>query len=85
MQRGYARLSIKTVRRNERRKLSAAWCNSAATGILTVGAFAPIIAAIIGFGQSPRDWTVSMTVVGAFVVSICLHLVGLRMPGGLEE
>lgn len=83
--RGHAKLSIETVRRNERRKLSAAWCNAAATGILTVGAFAPIVAGIIGFGQSPRDSTVTITVFGAFVISICLHLVGLKMLGGLEE
>ncbi|MET0220397.1 MAG: hypothetical protein ABW213_07065 [Tardiphaga sp.] len=77
-------MSIEAVRRNERRKLSAAWCNGAATGVLTVGVFAPVVAGIVGVGKPPNDLAVLNTVLGAFVISICLHLVGRHMLEGLE-
>jgi hypothetical protein len=78
-------VSIVIVRRNERRKLSAAWCNAAATGMLTVGVFAPVVAGVIGVGRPLGDFAVLSTVLGAFAICICLHLLGRHMLGGLEE
>jgi Na+/melibiose symporter-like transporter len=78
-------VSIETIRRNERRKLTAAWCNAAATGMLTVGMFAPIVAGIIGVGKPPSDFAVLSTVLGAFAISMSLHLVGRFVLEGLEE
>lgn len=78
-------MSIVIVRRNERRKLSAAWCNAAATGVLTVGGFAPIVGGVIGLGQSPGSFPVLTAVFGSSVASVGLHLLGRRILEGLEE
>jgi hypothetical protein len=77
-------LSIAVIRRNERRKLSAAWCNAAASGLLTVGAFAPIVAGLVGVGQSPGVFVLLSTVLGALAISVCLHLAGRQMLERLE-
>jgi len=53
--------------------------------MLTVGVFAPVVAGIIGVGRSPGDFAVFSTVLGAFVICLCLHLFGRHMLGGLEE
>lgn len=78
-------MGVEAIRRNERRKLSAAWCNAAASGMLTVGVFAPIVAGIVGIGKSLGDLAVFSTLLGAFAISICLHLLGRYMLEGLEE
>lgn len=83
--RGRARVSIEGVRRNERHKLTAAWCNGAANGILTVGVFAPIVAGVIGVGQTPGALPVLISVFGSSAASVGLHLLGRRILERLEE
>jgi uncharacterized membrane protein YfcA len=83
--REHARLSVEAIRRNERRKLSATWCNGAATGVLTVGGFAPIVGGIIGVGQAPASVPVLVTVFGSSVASVGLHLLGREILERLEE
>jgi hypothetical protein len=53
--------------------------------MLTVGVFAPVVAGVIGVGRSPGDLAVLITVLGAFAISMFLHLLGRHMLGGLEE
>jgi uncharacterized membrane protein YfcA len=78
-------VGVKAIRRNERHKLSAAWCNGAAISVLTVGVFAPIVAGIIGVGQSPGGFPVLVTVFGSSAASVGLHLLGRRILERLEE
>jgi uncharacterized membrane protein YfcA len=78
-------VGIEAIRRNERRKLTAAWCNGAATGVLTVGVFAPIVAGFVGVGQSPGNLPVVITVLGAATISVGMHLAGRHILERLEE
>jgi hypothetical protein len=78
--------TIEASRRNEQRKLTATWCNTVATGLLTVGVFAPVAALILGV----RDTQANVTAVGLLLlvtpmVAIMLHLVGRRVLERIEE
>jgi hypothetical protein len=71
----------KTVR-NERRKLTASWCNA----IMAAGGFAPVASQIYGFGSNRADQTLVLISSAVCVaVSLVLHLIGRQHLGGLEE
>jgi hypothetical protein len=75
----------KTVR-NERRKLTASWCNAIATAIMAAGGFAPVASQIYGFGSNRADQTLVLISSAVCVaVSLVLHLIGRQHLGGLEE
>jgi hypothetical protein len=72
--------------RNERRKLSATWCNTLATAVLTAGTFAPLAAYFYELTHSSigRDFLLRsafVCAIGGFVS----HFVGRSMLGRLEE
>ncbi|MET0968931.1 MAG: hypothetical protein ABWY18_07000 [Tardiphaga sp.] len=79
-------MSIETVRRNERRKLSATLCNTVAAGLLTVGVFAPTVALVLHV-EDARNSTI--TLIGLFVVALTIsaafHLGGRQILERLEE
>jgi hypothetical protein len=75
----------KTVR-NERRKLTASWCNAIATALVAAGGFGPVASQIYGLGSNRADQTlvlISSTL--CVVLSLGLHLFGRQLLGGLEE
>jgi hypothetical protein len=79
-------LSIETVRRNERRKLSATLFNTMAAGLLTVGVFAPTVALVLRI-DSTRDNILALVATIATVVVLAgsLHFGGRYILGRLEE
>jgi hypothetical protein len=42
--------------RNEQRKLSATWCNTLATAVVTAGTFAPLAAIFYGLASTTLDY-----------------------------
>lgn len=85
-QREHARVSILVVRRNERRKLSATFCNTIAAALLTVGVFAPAVALVLHVEDSRTN---ALTLIGMFLVALTIsgtfHLGGRRILERLEE
>ena len=74
------------MRRNEQRKLSATWCNTVATGLLTIGVFAPTVAIILGVEETQDNINaLGWTVIVASTAAGLLHLGGRRILGRLEE
>ncbi|QND72117.1 hypothetical protein [Tardiphaga robiniae] len=79
-------MSITAIRRNEQRKLSATWCNTVATGLLTIGVFAPSVAIILGVEETQGNINaLGWTIIGASAAAVFLHLGGRRILGRLEE
>jgi uncharacterized membrane protein len=75
----------KTVR-NEKRKLSANWCNTLATAVLTAGVFAPLAAIFYELTNSTADrhfllGTAGICAAGGFA----LHFFGRFLLERLEE
>lgn len=71
---------------NERLKLTAAWPNTLATAIFTVGGFGPIVS--YGFGLVPNTierLTVFAAAGTCLVVATTIHLVARGVLGGLSE
>jgi hypothetical protein len=71
--------------RNEKRKLSATWCNTLATAALTAGTFAPLAAIFYGLANFTIEhkFFYLMAVVCA-VAGFALHLLGRGILGRLE-
>jgi hypothetical protein len=86
LEQGYDTLSIETIRRNERRKLSATLCNTIAAGLLAVGFFAPTVALML---QVENIRSSSFAFLGTILVVSAiagfLHLSGRRILERLEE
>jgi hypothetical protein len=75
----------KTVR-NEKRKLSASWCNTLATAVLTAGAFAPLAALFYELTNSTVDRRFLLSSTGICVVGgFALHFFGRFLLERLEE
>lgn len=71
---------------NEQLKLTAAWLNTLATAIFTVGGFGPIVS--YGFGLVPNTIerpTVFAAAGTCLVVATTIHLVARSVLGGLSE
>jgi hypothetical protein len=71
---------------NERVKLTAAWLNTIATAIFTVGGFGPIVS--YGFGLVPSSierFTVFAAAGTCLVVATAIHLMARAVLGGLSE
>jgi hypothetical protein len=79
-------VSIVTVRRNERRKLSAAFCNTIAAAFLTVGVLAPSVAIVLNVQATHGSITaLSVMFVVAMAISGACHLGGRQILERLEE
>jgi uncharacterized membrane protein len=75
----------KTVR-NERRKLSANWCNTLATAVLTAGTFAPLAAIFYELTNSAVDRRFLFSAAGVCGAGgFALHFCGRFLLGRLEE
>lgn len=86
IRREHARLSIETIRRNERHKLSASLCNTLAAGLLTVGVFAPIVALVLCVESTQGSvYALIATIATAVVIAGFLHFCGRHILGRLEE
>jgi hypothetical protein len=69
----------------ERIKLSAAAVNTVATSCFTVGAIAPLAAAIYGAGPSGSDATfVAIGAIAWISVAVALRFAARRILGGLQ-
>jgi hypothetical protein len=72
--------------RNEKRKLSATWCNTLATAILTAGTFAPLAATFYGLSHPTISGMFLMqSAMVCAAIAIAFHFVGRLMIGRLEE
>jgi hypothetical protein len=79
-------LSIEAIRRNERRKLSATFCNTLAAGLLTVGVFAPNVALVFRAENARVDSVALMGMMATVIVmASSLHYCGRYILEGLEE
>jgi hypothetical protein len=75
----------KTVR-NEKRKLSATWCNTLATAALTAGTFAPLAAVFYELTNSVVDRSFLLFGAGICAAgSFTLHFAGRLLLEKLEE
>jgi hypothetical protein len=79
-------VGIEAIRRNERRKLSATFCNTLAAGLLTVGVFAPNVTLVLRADSARGD---SVALIGmmatVIVMASSLHYCGRYILEGLEE
>lgn len=72
--------------RNEQRKLSATWCNTLATAVITAGTFAPLAAIFYGLAPTTFDYDhlrafAGICLIGGFV----LHFLGRFLLRRLEN
>jgi hypothetical protein len=77
---------VSKIVRNEKRKLTASWCNTLATAALTAGTFAPLAAVFYELTNSPVDR--SFLLLSAAICatgSFALHFVGRFLLDRLEE
>jgi hypothetical protein len=79
------RRSSKTVR-NEKRKLSAAWCNTLGTAVMTAGTFAPLAAIFYELTNAQVDrYFLFRSAAICAAGGLALHFFGRSMLGRLED
>jgi hypothetical protein len=80
------RTQVTALVRNEQRKLSATWCNTLATAVITAGTFAPLAAIFYGLAPASVDYDHLRAFAGVCLVSgIILHFLGRFLLKRLES
>lgn len=70
--------------RNERRKLTATFLNTLASGVIIVGGLAPLAAWFYGGSYAPAG-PLSAGFLICMAITVGLHLLGRLMLQGIEE
>ncbi|MEO8884114.1 MAG: amino acid transporter [Devosia sp.] len=78
------RQEIGKVAGNEQIKLSAAYVNGVAVGLVTAGVLAPLISVFAGSGSS-RPWQLVAVLVSCILVSAALHFGARTLLRGMAE
>ena len=72
--------------RNEKRKLSAGWCNTLATAVLTAGVFAPLAAIFYELTNSAVNRPFLLGAIGICLAGgFALHFLGRLLLERLED
>jgi hypothetical protein len=71
--------------RNKERKFLATWLNNIGTGLMSVGAFTPVAALLLGVEAKATANTIALVILSSIVVGILLHGLGRLALVGYEE
>ena len=71
-------------RRNEARKLLATWLNGLGTGIISVGAFTPTAALLLGIQSRASTETIMLVIGTSVIAGIGFHVIGRLVLSGYE-
>ena len=72
--------------RNEQRRLSATWCNTLATAVITAGTFAPLAAFFYGLAPTTLDYFHLRSFAGVCLIGgFILHFLGRFLLKRLEQ
>ena len=79
-------MNLEAIRRNEKRKLGALWCNGVSIAIVVVGIFTPVAGLIFDPEKAKRSVNaLGFTLLGSIVVTLILFGIGKTFLNRLED